>query len=159
VKLVSNTLTTSPHVGLAWKCRKPQTWAFDFEAIAEAARELGIERPIVVGIVEAGGRTQTTHGAHRVKTMIHDGTTGPVHSVTVRRTCTAEQASQTLWHELAHAMQAERHGDPHTFYAAYAREGGAGSYGTAYERNPYEVEARSFEANAERLALVKALAA
>lgn len=143
-------------VGLAWKCRKARPWLFDMEAIRQAATELGIKAPVMVGIVEAGGRTRTTFGAHRVKTRPHlrlpDGVVHEWHhGITVMRTCSMEQASKTLWHELMHAVQAEREDDPTRFYdTRYRPENWSG-----YKTNPFEVEARECERNAERLALVK----
>jgi hypothetical protein len=157
---MNSTTSSLPFVGLAWKSRKKRTWLFDFDAIQTAAAELGIRAPILIAPQEAGGRTQVTYGAHRIKKQpvrTPDGDTWTFHhGITVQRTCPVDKVSETIWHELVHAQQAEKVEDPTTFYSRhYKVHGGMGSYGPAYRANPYEIEARTIAAaNAHRL-LVK----
>jgi hypothetical protein len=142
-------------VTLQWRCRKPRTWLFDLDAIRDAGIQLGIRNPISLGVVEAGGRQWTTNGTHRVEKMrLPDGSSGPVHKLTVRRTCSPRQASRTIWHELAHAKQAEDHGDPERFYEeSYSRHGVMRT--RAYATNPFEIDARDHEDFDDDLHLVK----
>jgi hypothetical protein len=148
-------------VTLAWKSRKWRPWLFCIDRISEAATELGIKAPIKVGVVEAGGRYWTTQGTHRVKAgpiawrsggVLHE--IGFYHQVTVKRDLGLVDANTTLWHELAHAMQAEHTGDPLSFYTdVYKPFGAMGSRG--YWTNPFEEEANAIAAEHEGALLVK----
>lgn len=157
-----------PFVGPAWRSRKPCRWRFDLDRIQDAAVMLGITHPVLVGVVEAGGHYWTTHGTHRVKGPIRtpDGK-GPIltpdgfehpfhHRVTVRRTCGQHMASRVLWHELTHALQAERSNDPLGFYKRGGPYAQAGLPRTRrYTENQFEVEANASEDLFDELELTK----
>lgn len=87
-------------------------------------------------------------GCHRVKRV--NGRWE--HHITLSRNHTVEQINETLIHELTHAAQCERIGDPYKFSRAYLaaddeqrtkldKKAGDRVY-DAYRRNPFEVEAR-----------------
>ena len=111
---------------------------FVAENIAEALAELGIESPIAVRLT-AGRRTAATHR------RMADG----VHRITLSHHFSAERMSRSLWHELQHAAQSEKHGHEEFLkqYAAFNRY-------LRYERNPFEREARNASYNHDRLPLV-----
>ena len=134
-------------------------WVKDDRAIRSACDFLGITLPVTIKPTNvAGGR----HGAHQfrptgpgvriVRGRIHgiEHTTGFVHHITVKSWLSVEEASRTLWHELAHAVQAERllgsdplaASDPRAAMLAWKT---AYRDGTAYEHKPLEREAREYE--------------
>lgn len=134
--------------------RAPQAFKIDQAALAEAIALLGITLPVSVKITAHGGRTL---GTHRFKAMhgtfMRDKSTdtasgGMYHHICIRSWLSVEQAGRTLWHELTHAMQAERETDRNAplreqfegwrFCAARGR-------GTTYRAKPIEVEAREHE--------------
>lgn len=127
-------------VRIGWRTRLQPAWSFDLAAIERAADLLGLTRPIVVGCIE--GRRNT------------DGRAGERafgHRICVRRTLSAHEASATLWHELAHAQQAERTPD-------FNREYDRATHGRghdAYLANRYEAAARRMEARAGHHPLTK----
>lgn len=109
-------------------------WVIDQDAVIEAMDLLNIQLPVRIRF--------TT-----VKRFVFTGThreTPKQHVITLAQNVNAEHQSATLWHELAHAMQAERYaretGLPITrFYAEYKR--GRGEWGMTYLGNKYEIEA------------------
>ena len=135
-------------------------WKIDQRAIREACEFLGITHPVKLKPTNvAGGRL----GAHQLRptgpgvrikgTRIHgiENATGLVHHITVKSWQSVEQASRTLWHELCHAMQAERElsAMPTPWDAADAirtwNTCHARGRGITYKRKPIEVEAREYE--------------
>jgi hypothetical protein len=140
-------------------------WRLDRKALAEAVEFLGIECPVNVKQTGfRGGR----FGAHQLRGVLRGRfMSGKVsdfaradtvgHYITVKSWLTPEQAGQTLWHELCHAMQAERAmatlpapSDPSVQYGAWVACSARGN-GVAYNLKPVEVEAREYEAfNDER---------
>ena len=126
-------------------------WYLDQDAIIEAIDELGIKLPVHIRFMTATARANReygrgrswgkggkgwTHGTHR-NTKQH-------HRITVDQERPAEDASNTLWHELAHAMQSEKWAERtgkditlwHTDYKAVD-----GEHGRRYKGNLYEIEA------------------
>lgn len=134
--------------------RPPQAFAIDQAALAEAIALLGIKLPVHVKITAHGGRTMGTHrfrAAHG--TFMRDperdtASGGMVHAIAIRSWLGVEEAGRTLWHELTHAMQAERE----TASATTMREQFEGwrfcaarGRGITYRAKPIEVEARDHE--------------
>jgi hypothetical protein len=124
-------------------------WEVDDYQLARACRMLDIRWPIKIT------RTSSTvhRGQHRVgcKREAND----PIHYITVEKTATLRQASKTLWHELAHAMQSERHvrqledegnvfAEPHekcqVWVSATQRR-----HKIRYAERPHEIEAKEIE--------------
>jgi hypothetical protein len=111
----------------------------DKQEVAEAAALLGVTRPIRIEPCPANyrryGDFQSMGSFYRIRLHPHQ---------------TGVQASRTIWHELAHAMQTS---DSGRLWARGAREG-------AYRDRPIEVEARAIEAEyAPHLPLTRAAAA
>jgi hypothetical protein len=119
--------------GAGWKLANLQD-ALDF---------LGLTLPVKIKQTgHRGGR----YGAYSLR-IGADGR--PYHHITVKSWLTVYEAGRTLWHELTHAMQAERAAlaagavTPAEFLAAWrTTDERAGSYRV----RSIEVEARSFEA-------------
>lgn len=84
----------------------------------------------------------------------------PYHHITVKKYLTAARAGEVLWHELAHAMQAERSAaavassSVDAIMRAWASDD---SRDGAYRNRPVEVEARSYEAFNAELPLARPL--
>lgn len=129
-------------------------FSIDQKALAEAIELLGIKRPVQIRL---NGKVGPTHGTHRwvprsgkfkVNPNLDTATGGMLHRITLKSYLTAEQAGRTLWHELTHAMQAERESaDAATMREAFEawRFCSARGRGIAYNRKPIEVEAREHE--------------
>src|SRR4051794_32581654 len=81
------------------------------DAIANAVRRLALQHPVVISVVEMG----TFDGRY---VGFRDGT----HRISVRKRSSWRRASATLWHELAHARQAERLGGFDGFDARWDAE-------------------------------------
>lgn len=128
----------------------------NMRAIREAIEFLGITLPVEVKVTtRKGGR----YGAHTPiptggNAHVRNGrvsnlatATGWKHSITVKAWLTVEQMGETLWHELAHAMQFERDARPGRQRPEAVLRAWKTAYcdGTAYDRKPHEVEARSYE--------------
>ena len=97
----------------------------DHAALRDACDLLGLTMPVRI---RHSSRVGNTRGNYR-----HGGT---YHDIMLKSYLSAEQASSTLWHELTHAMQAERAGSE-SGWAAVLRD----SHGK-YQRCPLEREAR-----------------
>lgn len=121
-------------------------------AIREACAFLDVKLPVKVRVTNHQGGCM---GQHRAR---YDAATRTwSHDILVKSWLTVEQMGETLWHELAHAMQFERDAltrssDPFTvrraWHAAYRD-------GTTYRHKPYEVEARSYEHHNAEIALAR----
>ncbi len=115
-----------------YRCMGPG-WKLSYTNLKKAKAELSISRPVhVKQTSRQGGR----RGAYAFR--------AGEHCITVKSYLTPEQASRTLWHELAHAMQAERSGSEAAWAANSDRKG-------PYSKRPIEIEARSYEHNASRI--------
>lgn len=142
--MLNNLAASRSPVRVGWRTNEPCSWTFDLDALAAAARELGIERPIVVGAIR--GR-----GGHRKSGQHHVGADG--HRITVLSRLPADAASRTLWHELRHAEQAERFPSTRAWDIAYEQAGG--HRGTGYVYNAFEREAIACEHDHADQALVR----
>lgn len=139
-----DTARARSQVRVGWRTNVEPSWEFDLDALALAARTLGLRLPIEVGCAEyPRGRWGGMHSCERRGTSY-------VHRVRVRRASSANSASRLLWHELAHAAQSERLGTD-AFDREYERE----ERRVGYERNPFEIEAREHEPRAYDHPLVR----
>lgn len=144
------------------KAERPanKPWRKNERAIREAIEFLGITLPVEIKPTgHAGGR----FGCHRllplgptvrtVGSRVYgaEHTNKLVHRITIKSWRSAEEASRTLWHELAHAMQAER--VLATLPTGYNAKEALNAWGAcadfgrgvAYERKPVEIEANEYE--------------
>ena len=102
-------------------------WSIDQEALDAAVELLGLKLPVKIRF---NSRVGNTNGNYRLGAGYHD--------IMLKTYRTAQQASQTLWHELTHAMQAERAGGTRAAWLADLEK----SRGK-YQRCPREIEARA----------------
>lgn len=89
-------------------------------AVAGAAALLGIQRPVKVAprpMKRRSGR-YCWGGKFDLDLPMQDL---PHHRITVNRTLSPEAATRVVWHELGHALQAERHPTMRAFGLAYGR--------------------------------------
>lgn len=107
-------------------------FAIDYPALREACSLLDIDLPVKVRLHSKVGNT---HANHRFN--------GTFHNIMLKSYLTAAEASSALWHELTHAMQAERAGGTKEAWNAYRAKNGSGNY----HRRPIEVEARQMQAD------------
>lgn len=128
------------------------SWVLHTSALRQAVASLGITHSVMVKQTgHRGGR----RGAHSLRRDAQ----GRVYShITVKSWLDPAQASRTLWHELAHAMQAQRamddnpHVDP---LIAWKAVRASTSGGITYRDKPIEIEARSYEHRADDLPLAR----
>jgi hypothetical protein len=157
--------------------RKPPTtgtveWKLNQPAVDEAIAFLGIKLPVTI---KQTRRTGSQKGAHTMRPEgpgIRVTSSGIVglrtaeraawsHRITAKSYLSPAEASAVLWHELTHAMQAERviaslpaDASPIDIYNAHHS---AYFDGTAYTRKPWEIEANEFAASfADELPLARA---
>lgn len=102
-------------------------YRIDRAALRDAIDLLGIKLPVKIRF---NSRVGNTAGNYRFRNGGHD--------IMLKSYHTAEQASSTLWHELTHAMQAERAGGTTETWASFHREQARYSY----RNRPVEIEAR-----------------
>lgn len=146
-----------------------EIWKLDREALQLALDFFRIELPVEIKFTgHRGGRlgahTLDAYGGNVIKRggrIAHlDSATDIKHKITVKRWLSAEQASRTLWHELAHAMQAERAAcaanaiTPADILRSW-RDCSERGRGISYENKPHEIEAREYEAYHDEIPLVK----
>lgn len=112
----------------------------DREKVLEAKKFLGVKLPVIV----KWSSGKWTYGCHR---FLEGGN----HSITISRYRLEHDVTNTLWHELCHAKQAEECGEPWDFYTKFYKPYGIS--GNVYWQNPYEVEAR--RVGAEGFSLTK----
>jgi hypothetical protein len=133
----------------------PRRYAIDIDAVAEAEALLGLRSPVRVFI----RRYEWLDGRY---IALRDG----VHHVGVAHDLSARAASKTVWHELTHALQAERLGGERAFRqqwwaemraAGVSRPKALRGEGRAYRRTALEVEARANERLHRELALTTRL--
>lgn len=111
-------------------------------AIRDACELLGVKMPVAI---KFNGRVGATHGNHRF--------TGSSHRIMVKSYLTVQQASETLWHELTHALQAERDCGSRAAWVAQHSE----QRRYSYQRRPIEIEARKMSEDMADLLLTKPL--
>lgn len=153
-------ITAESVVPLAAAIRKPDGGGYrlDESAIEEAKEFFGLTLPVRV---QFNSRVGGTDGNWRLSS---DYIGGPnFHKIMLKSYLTPEKASETLWHELTHAMQAEREARAAGVEPSHAeakrvwRESAIRGKGTAYARKPIEIEARAHEQYAEALPLARPL--
>lgn len=119
-----------PAVGRAYK--------IDQAALAEAIEFLGLKLKVRIRFNARQGRV---NGNYKRDYMGHD--------IMLKSYLTVEQASKTLWHELAHAMQSERAGSVWDWNVVANEKRPGRSRRIEYRNRPIEVEARTYEQYAE----------
>lgn len=100
-------------------------------ALKTAQEELGLTIPVKVRF---NARQGNTNGNYRFR--------GTHHDIMVKSYLTPEEASSTLWHELTHAMQAERCGGTTETWTKVHRE----QRNWTYRQRPIEIEANAMSA-------------
>ena len=126
-------------------------WRLDRAALAEVIDFLGLEMPVTV---KQTSRVGAQSGCHNFKPAQGQFYTDPerdtacggmTHHITVKDYIGPERASEVIWHELTHAMQAERAAagltDPRDQFDAWA----ACKIKGVYRESPIEREARDYE--------------
>lgn len=111
----------------------------DQAALNRAIQTLGLRLPVRIRF---NSRVGSTNGNYRFM--------GGYHNIMLKSYRTAEQASETLWHELTHAMQAERAGGTLEAWAKEQRK----SRGK-YQACPREIEARQMSRQMSDVRLCK----
>lgn len=139
---------TTPRVRIGARANVERAWDFDVPAIERALEQLELDDALVLGTT----RGRTAGGRHFYR--LADTNTGREHEIRVDAYASVRRASTVLWHELAHAHQAEQFPTPAKWWRAYERAGG--SRGQGYAQNRYEVEARSWQRKARLIPLVVA---
>jgi hypothetical protein len=144
----------------------------DQAKLAEAIDLLGLEWPVKIA---PNAKDGGSHGNHQIRyegTQIKGGrihgldnpAATPYHRVMVKSYLTAEDASRTLWHELAHGMQAERCAkaaeattarEIHTAWNLVLSDKDGDNRGVNYFAKPIEIEAREYEAFAADCPIAK----
>jgi hypothetical protein len=114
----------------------------DQKALKAAIALLDIKLPVKVRF---NARVGDTNGNYRFRNGGHD--------IMLKSYHTAEQASSTLWHELTHAMQAERCGGTIEDWREVHRE----QKRYTYKQRPIEIEARKMSADMADCPLTTAL--
>jgi hypothetical protein len=121
------------------------SFVIDQSALADAIDLLGLKVPVKVRF---NSRAGATNGNYRLRRAPG----GLYHDIMLKSYHDAEQASSTLWHELCHAMQAERvmlAGEEWgSFTAAQKR--------WPYSRRPIQIEARQMSADMADCPLTRA---
>jgi hypothetical protein len=108
-------------------------WRIDLQAIKTAIDILEIKYPVRIRYIR-GKYRRGTHYARK-----------EYHTITLSQDRPMKQANDTLWHELAHAQQAERFeertGRPmrHFYREEYLES--QGPWGASYQENFYEIDA------------------
>lgn len=128
--------------------RENGSYRINQRAVNDAIQFLGIKLPVRIRYSSKVGGTRGNHLPQKSGGRIQ----GPAfHNIMLKSYLDAEQASKTLWHELAHAMQFEREAvaagirmtDPQArvhWYEVKQKDRGIG-----YRNKSYEVEAREYE--------------
>jgi hypothetical protein len=114
-------------------------FVIDHAAVRDACELLGISKPVKIRF---NSRLGSTNGNYRFREGYHD--------IMLKSYRTAEQATETLWHELCHAMQAERAGDEIAWDAVLREQ-----HRTPYSRRLIEVEARQMATDMADIPLAK----
>jgi hypothetical protein len=117
-------------------------WVFDYNKIDIALNFLGIAHKVKLGF-KAG-----------VYKFGHHDSFNDMHEIKVSTYLDIDDANETLWHELAHASQAERlyreKGIPIWKFNKVYND----AMGRKYTTNPFEVEARKVAERYGRMALL-----
>lgn len=116
-------------------------WYVDDNEVLRLKKAINLYWPIKIRYQGSGKYRRGTHYSR----MRSGG--GYYHNIVINHNITAEQANETLLHEIGHARQAEMFEEVSglaitDFYRIAYRK--FGYSGAAYEVNPYEVDAREF---------------
>lgn len=125
-------------------------WKLDRRALNAAAKSLGLKLPVHI---KTNSKYGGTNGTYRFK----DAAKAPrgfamanasaYHNIVIKSYLTPQQATETMWHELQHAVQAERAGSV-IAWNAFTRD----QKRYSYKRRPIEIEARRVaSANAHKM--------
>jgi len=128
-------------------------WSLDETAILEAIDYLGIKLPVRIRFMTSYAYKYNNYG-EKVKKSWTGGThysRQTWHRVTInQRYKKTSSASETLWHELVHCMQAERFaertGQSINLFHEYEYKKTDGEWGRTYEGNLMEIEANKIAA-------------
>lgn len=146
--------------------KAPRDFSIDEAALAEAIEFFGIKQPVVIRF---NGRLGSVAGNHRFRsTALHStaqdrrevGEAHTYHRIMIKSYLSPENASKTLWHELTHAMQAEREaGEEAAGFAGIRRwnQADARDRKYSYDVRPCEIEAREHEDLHDSLPLTVAI--
>jgi hypothetical protein len=108
-------------------------WVLDQDAILAAISQLGIQLPVRVKFMTGKYRNGSCYSL------------ADSHMITVDQNREINDSSFTLWHELAHCMQAERWakstGKPMNRWFDSEYKFARGAHGESYKGNTYEIEA------------------
>ena len=158
------------------QARHAGTWVVDPRALSEAIEFFSLSLAVDVELLDGAATTAGSHSLVPVGEAfvrsdgrivgLNTATAGGTewrHKIKLRRGQSPAQASRTLWHELTHAMQAERRVgrmidagvSPRKVFDAWKFCHERGHRTTAYEHKPVEIEARTHEDYADALPLVK----
>ena len=128
-------------------------WYFDHEELIRAVREHGLEHPVKFRYQSGIYR----HGTHYARFHTRDKKFW--HRITINQLLSAEEANETLWHELRHAIQSEsfakRTGKPMNEFYSEAYAPARGRWGASYKENDYEIDARAFASKNKHIKLIK----
>lgn len=110
-------------------------------ALREAIDLFGLRLPVRVRL---HARCGITNGSYRFE--------GTYHNIMLKSYRTAQEASETLWHELTHALQAERAGSVIEWDRVYAEQ-----RRYPYRVRPVKIEAREMSATMADIPLTVAI--
>lgn len=110
-------------------------------ALEAAKIELGLDFPVKIRF---NSRMGSTRGNYRFK--------GTHHDIMIKSYLSPEQASSTLWHELTHAMQAERSGGTRAEWYKVSND----QKRYTYRNRPIELEANAMSRKMAGVPLCKA---
>jgi len=127
-----------------WTPPADSGWRLNEANLVKAIEFLGLTRRVEIKQTgHKGGR----RGAYYLKTGASERSADMYHRITAKSWLPPAQASRTLWHELTHAMQAER------ILASNPRATSDEVWkiwrseywdGTGYEHKPHEIEANAY---------------
>jgi len=127
-------------------------WEFDVTELLEAKQVLRIHKPIHFRWTSPRRRNGTHYVAITPGFQL-------VHKITLNQNGHITDANATLWHEIAHAYQAERWAEStgrsirHFYQEAYKPARGA--HGASYQDNAYEIHARKMADANKHVMLLK----
>lgn len=119
-------------------------WHLDRRALNAAAKQMGLKLPVHVKTNSKYGGKNGTYRfkpASKAPAGLRVANATAFHNIVVKSYLTPEQATATLWHELTHALQAERAGSVEA-WNRFTRD----QRRWPYARRPIEIEARKVSA-------------
>lgn len=119
-------------------------YSVDFNKLDAVTEGLGLKWPVCI---RYHARIGNTHGNYRLK---RDAAGNLWHDIMLKSYHDANEANNTLWHELCHALQAEKSGD-YDSWQTFRKQQRKWTYKT----RPMEIEARLFAEEHEWQALCR----